>query len=189
MAEWKLFPQTQERPAGIAQFKEKHRQELELIIATQIADLLSAYGEIVSVEVDNSDCIEVDEPQTFAGLSLPPITLDDDSQFLIEQFPIQNGEYCTEAGRHCITVTDEDDDPKFSFSVWDPEIDTDHRIQQENGEEVVLDTLQELYEALVISTYIISELGELNKVALETTEFPVKVTEADFEKLAESYYD
>jgi hypothetical protein len=56
----------------------------------------------------------------------------------------------TSEGLHGIIRVDEDDHPILQIAIWDPDIDVDNRIILSNGERAPLETLQELYEALIV---------------------------------------
>ena len=47
--------------------------------------------------------------------------------------------------------------------------------------------LQELYEALVVCSYILAHTGEVNPVPHETSAYPIPVIEPEFEQLISDF--
>ena len=128
MSSWEHFPVTEERPSGVRIFSEKEHAELELIIATQIATMLSDYAACKPVEVDNSDCVDIDEYKSYYALELEPIAMENDGELVIQQLPYSDDGFDASTGLHCIEVVDEDDVMQRQFGCWDPNIDVERRI-------------------------------------------------------------
>lgn len=197
MSQWNLFPLQEARDAEMKQFVPSEREELQIIIAGQVAGLLSNFGTLEIIEITNvvhevsdpnTDQTEyIDEGQSFCGIELPEIELDDGGLLIISQFPFQFGEYFTHAGAHSVTKVVEAGKQTFNCVVWDPLIDSDHRIYDSEGESIRLTDLQELYEALVFCTRRIASSRAPNRLSLKTAEHPFADIELEFLDLTEQF--
>ncbi|MFO0920702.1 MAG: hypothetical protein U0451_03450 [Candidatus Saccharimonadales bacterium] len=183
MRDWKHFPLWELRPYTPTMYGKKDRELLEFTIAEQVSDLLSRHGSLVELDVDLTDCADVDEPKTFQSLQFPEIPLEDDGDLIIEQFPFTPSGICTSSGVHSVTKVNEDGIPEISLTIWDPNINSKDRILDQRNKVVRRDILHELYEALVvIIAYADSEdIG--NGLPFNTTHFPIPVIEVDFLQL------
>ena len=86
MKSWKYFEQCSDRSLQ-PNFVETDREGLELLVATQVAEILSQFGIIDQVDIDASANPDVDESRTYYALGVAPMDLADDSTFEIGQFP------------------------------------------------------------------------------------------------------
>lgn len=188
MSSWEHFPVFEERPSGVRIFTEKERAELEFVIATQIVTMLSDYATCNPVEVDHSDCIDIEDYKSYYALELEPVAMENDGELIIQQLPYSGNGFDASTGLHCVEVVDEDDVMQMQFACWDPDLDVERRIYDPvENKHIPQPVLQELYEALVVCSYILAHTGEVNRVPHETSAYPIPVVEPEFEQLISDF--
>lgn len=165
-------------------YTEADRKTLEHQAAQHVAYLLAYYGEIdTEVEVDNGDCLTVDEPKTYSGLSLDPRHLEKDHQFVIGQFPYEPNGFRTDPGVHSISVDNEDDDPLFSLTVYDPVLNHEPPISMHNGTPLELASLVEVVDALKVLRTERQAFSLRNEPPHDTSAYPIPATDPAFEAI------
>ncbi len=155
MNKWEYIPMTQKRPETEGYFSDKQRPLLEFIVSTQLSDLLSDYGRVKEEKLDVSNP-NTREVKSYFGLYIPAIRLREFGKLTLGQFPWREGEngetgaFGTEEGLYALTVRDAQNKPTLEVAVWDPSIETDHRIYDSRGRRVAEPVLHEMYDALTV---------------------------------------
>ena len=186
--EWELFPIWQDRPDDLPIFQSKEKDKLEIIVSSQISELLSKFGVIHRIEIDPREC-DTDEDKAFFGLSLPPIPLRNYGQLVISQFPFYKNEYSTDEGLHSVSSQDQEGNFDFDGSFWDPKISCDKRAYDRQGDAICMNSLQELYDALIVIHADFCSRIEPNTTQYDPTDFPIAIVEPELEaRIAELDY-
>lgn len=194
MKEWHNFPLFEARPEDIPEFARSERSALEWIVAQQVSDLMAAFGKIEVIPVDFASCPGVDESKSFRQISLSPILLTDNSTLEIDQIPEYGTSFVTEPGVHrvsrefCMPDPEDDDedvvDPIVELIIYDPAYKKPRRrVHDLRGRKASMPVLQELYEALTVITSEYANAHEPNNPSLIAAEFPVPVSDPDFETI------
>lgn len=183
MSEWNLFQFEDARPERVISLDESHRKVLERQVALHVSNLLRFYAKIEEVQVDNSDCVEVDCSATFQMLELDRTVLGDDTEILVEQMPETPDGYWNERGVHYVAHHTDDDELLRGYIVRDSAFDDDFSVATTTRAEVPLDELVELCDALQV-IYDACELGEdavtPNDPPFVTHDFPRRARDDEF---------
>ena len=193
MKSWKYFEQCSDRSLQ-PNFVETDREGLELLVATQVAEILSQFGIIDQVDIDASANPHVDESRTYYALGVAPMDLADDSTFEIGQFPYTSDlgsgiSFESTPGAHCVAVLNDNCGDALNITVWDPAVPVLKRIHLPNGDSLPFDMLHELHETIQIYRTLLPELDEqvLNEDPTAkdgrphtTKHFPLPATDPEF---------
>ncbi len=176
MPEWDIFPFENPRTEKYKEYGDK--DILERIVASQVAFLLSKYGELYVEEVDNSDGTEFDGSMSYKGIRIERIPLEDDGEIEISQFPLINGEFSTQPGHHSVTKFNEDDVSEFMVGIGDPEKPGIPKVTDSSKNSVDGKQLLELHDALdEVEAQFKLMSKTVNDPFIETTVYPVRVND------------
>lgn len=196
-AKWEHIPMLDARPNGVKQFKPEEAPLIQELIARQVADLLSSYGDVLDLHVPNvadvdSEIEASNESRLYKFISINSIQLLNGQELTIEQIPeYEDGYYDTRKGLHCVSITEELDSDDFKtiqcYAIWDPYVETEgSRITDIDETPLAMSTLQELYEALIIATYEFANTRDVNEFEYDTVQYPIPVVETELVLIAEN---
>lgn len=173
-----------EEPRPEAQvFAADRRADLERVVADHVAVLLSVYGQLEEVEVDLTDCPDIEDLITYTFLDLEGIVLQDGSELVITQFPIKAKAWDPTPGVYAIEHVDEDDMHIQSITVHDSSHDAKPPIYYHNRQPLDLDVLQELYEILGILLKDHMQGSDYNDPPHDPRSFPMPIIDLAFESI------
>ena len=147
------------RPNVTRIFSAEERTELEFIVASQVASLLALYGSVEESELDESPCMDVEVPTTYRILELDQHLLEDESEFIVTQLPIDANGCDVQPGVYAILHNSDSGPAINAITIHDPSYDYVPLVHHSHGPELELDMLQELYEVLniIAKSYAVCE--------------------------------
>jgi len=207
MRNWEHFPLDEPRPEVTQIFKPNEREELERVVAEQVALLLSVFGRLTQLTLDMSACVEIEDPSTYQFLETNGVVLEDHSEVSITQLPLVrnrigtdpeyesndskdenvdpdiNMEWDSTPGLYSFELTDEDDEPIMTITVHHPSHEARPLVYYYDHDWVEMEVLQEMYEFLgvVTSRFLLNEVQ--NVPPLDSSCFPVRVSDLEFESI------
>lgn len=186
MPTWEHFAMEEPRPESVV-FTEAERADLEVAVSEQVAMLLSMFGKVEEADLDMGASTDFVDEVVFKTIALEPYLLEDDYQLVLNQLPRCDDTWNTRPGVHHIELLDEEGEQKMTLTVHDPSHNAEPPIYHCGGQRVRQDVLQELFEVLAIQTCVSIDADAINIPPLDTTIYPQRKADPDFDNVLKAF--